>query len=52
MQKKNWSKPEILNIGLEQTQGGGKKPVTHDGVMYEITNPTTGDKEPVEAYWS
>ena len=46
MKKKTWLKPEILNIGIEQTQGGGSTITTHDGVIYQY------EGKPVEEYYS
>ena len=46
MKRNAWTKPEILNIGIEQTQGGGSEPTDHDGVIYQVDGKT------VEEYWS
>lgn len=39
MEKKLWSNPEMFQLGVEATQGGGSKITTHDQVYGQITLP-------------
>lgn len=38
LQKKEWTKPELLNLSVVETQGGGNQFTEHDGVKYMVGN--------------
>ncbi|MBV7276198.1 hypothetical protein JMF89_13570 [Clostridiaceae bacterium UIB06] len=39
MSKKLWNKPDLFDLSVEATQGGGSKITTHDQVYGQITLP-------------